>query len=171
MTDMQNKEAENSIETRAAPSRKVNLLLFSIIGGILLSLGTGAGVYLLMKTKPTGSSLSKQISETEVEKSVYFEIANVVVNLRQTHQNKKSIYFKLSVSLEIDSKKEYEILSVLQPRIIDQFQVYLRELTLEDLSAAEGGAQRLREELLSRVNAVTAPLKVKNLLFKDLLIQ
>ena len=60
---------------------------------------------------------------------------------------------------------------ILRPKIVDQFQVYLRELTTEDLSAAEGGLQRLRTELILRVNAITTPLQIKDILFKDMLIQ
>jgi flagellar protein FliL len=56
------------------------------------------------------------------------------------------------------------------PRIIDNFQVYLRELRVEDLRGS-GGIYRLREELLTRVNAATAPAKVVDVLFKEMLVQ
>ena len=56
------------------------------------------------------------------------------------------------------------------PRIVDNFQVYLRELRVEDLRGSSG-LYRLREELLQRVNAAAAPAKVTDVLFKELLIQ
>ena len=58
----------------------------------------------------------------------------------------------------------------LSPRIIDNFQVYLRELRVEDLRGS-AGIYRLREELLARVNNAVHPTKVKDVLFKDMLVQ
>ena len=60
--------------------------------------------------------------------------------------------------------------STIQPRIIDRFQVYLRELRVEDLEGS-AGMQRLREELLNRVNKVAHPVKVRDVLFAELLVQ
>ena len=56
------------------------------------------------------------------------------------------------------------------PRVIDNFQTYLRELRLDDLKGS-AGMYRLREELLVRVNAAAAPAKIKDVLFKEMLVQ
>lgn len=54
--------------------------------------------------------------------------------------------------------------------MIDQFQVYLRELRVEDLQGS-AGMYRLREELLIRVSAAVKPAKVSDILFKEMLVQ
>ena len=46
----------------------------------------------------------------------------------------------------------------------------LRELRIEDLQGS-AGMYRLREELLRRVRAATAPAKVRDVLFKEMLVQ
>ena len=56
------------------------------------------------------------------------------------------------------------------PRIVDNFQVYLRELRLDDLRGS-AGVYRLREELLARVNTAVRPAKIKDVLFKEMLVQ
>ena len=56
------------------------------------------------------------------------------------------------------------------PRVIDQFQTYLRELRIQDLRGSKG-MYRLQMELLSRVNAAAAPTEVKDVLFQEILIQ
>jgi flagellar FliL protein len=56
------------------------------------------------------------------------------------------------------------------PRIIDNFQVYLRELRLDDLRGS-AGIYRLREELLMRVNTAAQPVHVKDVLFREMLVQ
>ncbi len=58
----------------------------------------------------------------------------------------------------------------MMPRIIDNFQVYLRELRVEDLKGS-AGMYRLREEMLIRVSAAVAPAKINDVLFKEMLVQ
>ena len=55
-------------------------------------------------------------------------------------------------------------------RIVDNFQVYLRELRPEELSGTKG-VVRLKEELLVRVNGAVDPIKVYDILFKEILVQ
>lgn len=138
------------------------------LAGVSLYFTQGLWKGLIFKPSPM---LEASAQKEQAGKTVYFDVSNIVVNLRQTQKNKKPVYLKLSVMMELNNQSEHEILHLMRPKIIDQFQVYLRELTVEDLSAAEGGLQRLREELLIRINTITAPLKVKDILFKDVLIQ
>ena len=56
------------------------------------------------------------------------------------------------------------------PRVVDQFQTYLRELRVKDLRGS-AGIYRLQMELLSRVNAAAFPVEVKDVLFQEILIQ
>ena len=53
---------------------------------------------------------------------------------------------------------------------MDSFQLYLRALTPEDLNGASG-LYRLKEELLARVNAAIGRAEVRDLLFKEMLVQ
>ncbi|MFQ5467950.1 MAG: flagellar basal body-associated FliL family protein, partial [Kiloniellaceae bacterium] len=48
--------------------------------------------------------------------------------------------------------------------------VYLRELRIQDLQGS-AGLQRLREELLLRVATAAYPAQVRDVLFREMLIQ
>lgn len=56
------------------------------------------------------------------------------------------------------------------PRVLDAFQVFMRELRPQDL---EGSASlyRLKEEMTRRVNVAVYPAKVDAILFKELMVQ
>ena len=56
------------------------------------------------------------------------------------------------------------------PRVLDTFNVYLREMRPSDL---EGSAAfyRLKEELMRRVNVAIYPAKIDAVLFKEALVQ
>ena len=72
--------------------------------------------------------------------------------------------------LELENKEDVSKVQAVLPRIIDNFQVYLRELRIEDLRGS-AGLYRLREELLTRVATAAAPAKVSDVLFKEMLVQ
>jgi flagellar FliL protein len=104
----------------------------------------------------------------EMSATVFFDLPEMLVNLNTT--GRRPNYLKMKVSLELDNELDIARLRDLSPRIIDNFQVYLRELRVEDLRGS-AGIYRLREELLARVNAAVHPTKVKDVLFKDMLVQ
>jgi flagellar protein FliL len=60
--------------------------------------------------------------------------------------------------------------AVLLPKVVDAFQVYLRELRKSDLEGS-AGIYRLKEELRRRVNVAIYPLEVQSILFKEILVQ
>jgi hypothetical protein len=79
-------------------------------------------------------------------------------------------YLKLSVSLELDNAEEKPGIQVLMPRVVDQFQSYLRELRIDDLHGS-AGVMRLKEELLRRINVAAAPFPVRDVLLKEMIVQ
>jgi flagellar FliL protein len=159
--------AEASAEGAAPPPSRRKL--FIIVGGVVALLGAGAGLYFTgMIGKLIGHS--KEVAEVvaPAPAAVFFDLPDLLVNLNTT--GRKPSFLKLSVSLELERAQDLPRLQAVMPRIIDNFQVYLRELRVEDLRGS-GGIYRLREELLTRVNAATAPAKVVDVLFKEMLVQ
>ena len=82
---------------------------------------------------------------------------------------RKSTFLKIRISLELQKADIPKVESIM-PRIVDNFQTYLRELRIDDLKGS-AGMYRLREELLIRVSAAAAPTKIKDVLFKEMLVQ
>ena len=96
---------------------------------------------------------------------------DLIVNLNTgTSATRRTNFLKISVSLELENPGDIEIVTQNMPRIIDNFQIYLRELRIDDLQGS-AGLYRLREELLRRVNLAARPARVKDVLFKEMLVQ
>ncbi len=144
--------------------------LIIMVGGVLfLLIGGGAGAYF-MGFLDHFLGKKEAVAEAPPPKPlVFFDLPDFLVNLNSAG-NKKASFLKLSVSLELDKPEDTGRLQSVLPRIVDNFQIYLRELRVEDLKGS-GGIYRLREELLSRVNASVAPVKVSDVLFKEMLVQ
>ena len=100
--------------------------------------------------------------------SFFYDVPDILVNLDS--KGRRTTYLKISVSVEVGDEKSLKKLEKLSPRIIDNFQVYLRELRLSDLEGS-AGVTRLREELLRRVRAAAEPVQVADVLFREMLIQ
>ncbi len=101
-------------------------------------------------------------------RAVFYDLQELLVNLNTG--GRKSSFLKIRISLELASARDKAKMDTIMPRVIDNFQTYLRELRLDDLKGS-AGMYRLREELLVRVNAAAAPAKIKDVLFKEMLVQ
>lgn len=98
----------------------------------------------------------------------YVEMPEMTVNLRSNNQ--RATYLQLDVTLEVTSEEAILEIEKVMPRVIDQFQTYLRELHAVDLEGS-AAVYRLREELLFRVNQAIAPARVHDILFESMLVQ
>lgn len=99
---------------------------------------------------------------------IFYDMGEVVVNLQT--DGKRQVFLKLVMQLELEAEEDKATIEKIKPRIIDNFQTYLRELRLDDLRGS-AGLYRLREELLFRVTEAAQPVKVKDVLIQQMLVQ
>ncbi len=182
-------------EGAAAGNKKKKLIM--ILVPVILLIGGGAGLYfsgmldkLLGKEPPAaehteGAEGEKKAEHAEGEGEgggehggkegeggehmgpAFLKVPDLIVNLNSDGQPR---YLRLSVQLELANEADMKAVEAVLPRVIDQFQTYLRELRVQDLRGSKG-MYRLQMELLSRVNAAAAPTEVKDVLFQEILIQ
>ncbi|MGF1591689.1 MAG: flagellar basal body-associated FliL family protein [Kiloniellaceae bacterium] len=162
------------MEIEAIPKGGLNgkkLVLFIILP-ILLLVGGLAGAYftglldpLLGRQDPAAAEANEKPAEVQ---TIFYDLPQMLVNLNTGER--RNNYLKIAISLELTSQQDSDALDALLPRIVDNFQVYLRELRVEDLRGS-AGVQRLREELLLRVNTAVYPIEVRDVLFKEMLVQ
>ena len=98
----------------------------------------------------------------------FVEMPPMIVNLQTA--SKQPRYLKITLQVELESKEDAKAFSGIEPRVIDQFQTYLRELRLDDLKGS-AGIYRMKIELLNRVRAAAPDIKVRDVLFQEILVQ
>jgi len=147
-------------------------LLMIAVGGLLLLLaGVGAGLYFFVfagHNEPVKTAASGPEFPAIPPQVAYFDIPDLIVNIQSADGS--PVYLKLSLSLELYTVEEKAGIQVLIPRIVDQFQGYLRELRADDLKGS-AGIMRVKEELLRRTNVAAAPYKVRDVLLKEMILQ
>ncbi len=105
---------------------------------------------------------------SEVGESSFIPVPPMLVNLKSEDGIPRN--FRLKVFLELKNVKDKEAVEAILPRVINEFQIYLRELYVKDLRGS-AGIYRLKIELLWRVNQAVEPIEIKDVLFQEILIQ
>ncbi|MDB5622312.1 MAG: fliL [Devosia sp.] len=162
--------AEADAGEAIAPKKSRKLIIIIAAAAVVVLL-VGAGLYLFLSG---GSGAAEPAHGAEGEHAAaapgfIFNLPPMTVNLNTEGEASPS-FMKLTVALEVASE---EVMLEIQPRmakVVDAFQVYLRELRRSDLEGS-AGIYRMKEELLRRVNVSIYPAQVDSVLFKEILVQ
>jgi flagellar FliL protein len=151
------------------------LLLFVVLPLLLIGGGVGAYFMGVFDSAPESGEHAEEGTDDghgsedgEMPTAAFVKIPDMIVNLSSTDGQPR--YLRLSVQLELKNELDSAAVEQVMPRVIDQFQTYLRELRIKDLRGS-AGIYRLQMELLSRVNAAAYPVEVQDVLFQEILIQ
>jgi flagellar FliL protein len=147
---------------KGLPGRILGLNKFVLIGACAASvLVLGGGYFMLHGHKDADGAKA-------MPKSVFYDLPDMTVNLSATPERPQ--YLRVKITLEAEDNSIIEAVKPVMPRIIDAFQVHLRELRVTDLEGS-AGLFRLREELTRRVNLAIAPNRIRAVLFKEIVVQ
>jgi len=195
--DKEKSESGKAEGEEAAKPKSRFAFLFSkkilMIAAPVLLLVVGGAVYFLMfaggeEAAPEGAEVAAdaeghgdkhasahggagKAGSSDAHHPVFFDVPDILVNVSMA--GGKPAFLKLAVSLEVEGGSKEEVaqkLDPIMPRIVDQLQTYLRELRMEDLSGS-AALFRLKEELLRRINVAAAPVEVKGVLFREMIVQ
>jgi flagellar FliL protein len=131
---------------------------------LVLIYGGGGGAYMTGFIGGSGSETGLPAQKP----AAFYDLPAMTVNLNSA--DKRAQYMKITISLELDEHTTAHEIEPFLPRILDAFQVYLREIRTSDLQGS-AGVFRLKEDLQRRINTAVYPAKVTNVLFKEILVQ
>jgi len=167
----------------AAPKTKSKLVILVAIGVAVVVAGGIGGAWALglfaggQPAAATGADASQPAAaggddptaarEPAVE-PIFVDLPHLLVNL--VSDGGGSRFLKLALAVEVDDQSTAERIERLAPRIVDSFQLYLRTLTPDDLRGP-GSMFRLKEDLHVRIHEAIAPAEVRDVLFKEMVVQ
>ncbi len=156
-------EMEDGEASGAKAKKKPPIMLIAGAAAFLL-IGAGAAAYFFFFSAPASSDTHM----AEVHNSFIFNLPTMTVNLKSEGQGEA--FMKLTIALEVADEKMMEEIQPRMAKVVDAFQVYLRELRKSDLEGS-AGIYRLKEELRRRVNVAIFPAQIDSILFKEILVQ
>lgn len=143
--------------------------LFIMIGaGVAALLILGGVAAFFMGAFTSKAAHPDAVHAEPVKTTLYIDLPDMTVNLSSV--DNRATFLKVKVSLEVSDKATVDKITPVLPRVLDAFQVYLRELRVSDLDGS-AGLYRVKEELQRRINTAIAPAKVDAVLFKEILVQ
>lgn len=121
-------------------------------------------------SKADNAQEAKVKEETDKNASVegkllYYNLPEITANLRS-----KNGFMKVSFILEYYNKANEKVIEEKMPLIVDQLQLFLRDLQKEDLLGT-AMLTKLKESILIRINNILAPVRINAILLRDLLVQ
>ena len=165
-------EAEAEVEEGEAKPAKRGIprrLIIIAAAGLIVLLAAGAGLYFFVFAGRSAIEDAARSAAMTVPETFIFNLPAMTVNLNDDGAEGDQ-FLKLTIALEVADET---VMREIQPRmakVVDAFQVYLRELRKSDLEGS-AGIYRLKEELRRRVNLAIFPAHVEGILFKEILVQ
>jgi flagellar protein FliL len=161
-----NEASDDESKPASSPKKgsKRRLLMIAVLGCVAIG-AAGAGYYAYQK----GAAQEDQKAAAR-KKMVFFDLPEITANLASAPGQDRPSYLRLKIAIEVADAKMVAEIQPLMPRIIDNFQVFLRELRPQDLDGS-AGTYRLKDELVRRINAAVYPARVEAILFKEVLVQ
>jgi flagellar FliL protein len=155
--------------------RPGRIILIAIILLLLGGLG-GAGYFFRQPIKRMlGLSGAETAAEAPPPKKtvrpedvVFIDLPDIMVTLEGKGGSGHIV--KLAASLQLDDKDDLPRVNAYVPRIVDVFQVYIRQLGVADVGDT-AKLQHVRDELLPRLNTALAPAHVDDVLFREVMVQ
>jgi flagellar protein FliL len=171
------------------------LVMFIILPAVLVLGGGGLAAYFLIFNKPAATAEAGHDGKAKSEKKKdkkeakkgekkaadggavttegpegqgFLALPNIVVNISTA--DARPAYLKLKLTLQTKDVETAAVVEQMMPRIMDQYNGFLRELRMEDLAGSAGYA-RLQNELLKRVNLAVAPTQIDAVLIEEMLVQ
>ncbi|CAK0741060.1 flagellar FliL protein [Azospirillaceae bacterium] len=164
----------DSVDQDSLPRKRFSgkkLVLYIILPLLLLVLAAAGVLFSGVLDSKKKTPVMEEAPLPEPEKPgaiIFYDVPEMLVNLNTN--GRRPTFLKITISLQLAKEGDKAELDKIMPRIVDNFQVYLRELRMEDLRGS-AGMYRLREELLTRVTLAAQPVKIKDVLFKEMLVQ
>jgi len=178
-------DGEAPAEEQAPRFTKKKILIFALLPLLIMAGGVGTAWQMGYLDKVLGRKLNCEnvqeddkdyaacaeqlaASSNSAPPGLFMAIPDMIVNLNSTAKQPR--FLKVALKVELEDKAAEKAFETVMPRVIDQFQAYMRELRLEDLRGSSG-MYRMKIELLSRVRAAAPDIKVRDVLFQEILVQ
>lgn len=159
-------EEGNPIPKKKKGKKKLIIIIVLLL---VLAGGGGAAAFLLLGGEAAEGEHVEEEAEAVIEaEPVYLALPDIVVNLNST--SRRTNYINLKLTLELASAEDVPLIEAQMPRITDAFNTYLRELRREDLQGS-AGVYRLENELMLRLQKTLTKGEVKDILFREIIIQ
>lgn len=156
-----------NVEANTKPISNKRAIVPLVLGLIAILLGASAGFYIAFSGMifPTNRAQPMLETPSALPDVAFVPVEPMVVSLRPLSQGR---HLRFRADLEVPSQYEADVKAVM-PRVVNVMNGYLRALETQDFESP-GALFRLRSHLLRRIDIVTGPGRVNDLLIMEYVI-
>lgn len=166
--DILDEEDQEGAETRPVKKKGSPLVLIVVIVLVVMLLAGAAAAawFFLLKPKPEAAGKAP-VQAVSPQVIVFWPMEPFIVNLTD---NEGDRFMKVVMQLELSDQKLAEEFKMLSPRLRDMMLDLLSSKTYREMMDPIG-KQRLRDEIIMRMNMQATQGKVLNVYFTEFVIQ
>ena len=142
----------------------VTLIIIAIIGALYF-------FFFVIKAPKhddgTDIQQSKHKEDVQLEANTYLDIDPITVGLSPSGSKKE--YLRIDITLRLSTEKESTAVITKLPIIKDTLITFLRSLRATDFNSSSSSIY-LKEEISKRINKITAPIIIKEVLFQEITV-
>ena len=173
MTLTPSEASEDEQEANDKPNKKKKIKKILLITTPIIITIIGAVYFFLFIIKAPKHDDGHQIHQSKekervpLESNTYLDIDPITIGL--TASGSKKEYLRLDLSLRLSSEQESAAVLAKMPIIKDTLITFLRSLRSTDFNSSSS-AIYLKEEISKRINKITAPIAIKEVLFQEITV-
>jgi flagellar protein FliL len=176
MAEENAKDGEEPLTPEEVPANpqkqgKLKKILIIVIPLILIIAGVVYFYLFVIKGAKTeeGQEVEqgKQKPKVAVEQNAYLDLDPITVALTPTGPKRE--FLRLDMTLRVASEDDSKAIMEKLPIIKDSLIVFLRSLRSTDFNSSNSTIY-LKEEITKRINKITAPISVKEVLFQEIAV-
>lgn len=156
-------EGDAAIAAAAAAKKKRLMLIASGVTAVI-GIIVAVGVVFFM-----GGEKHESAKEEGTVEAAVVDVPEFTVNLLSEDDN-ATHFMKIKLAVEVTRKADEVSVNTLMPRLQDDWGGFMRQLRPNDMQGS-AALQRLKEGLLRRANQSLAPVPVKAVYIRELLVQ
>lgn len=173
--NLDNEEPLSPVEANGDKTNKLKKLkkIALIVIPILVVVIAGVFFYLNVlnapkKPSPEAIAQSKQKEAVDLDQNTYLDLDTLTIALMPSGSKRE--YLRLNLTLRLGSETESNAVLGKMPIIKDTLVTFLKSLRATDFNTSNS-TLFLKEEISRRLNKITAPVIIKEVLFQEITVQ
>ncbi len=152
--------------------KKIKKIIIIVVPVILIIVGITLFFFFVIKgpKKEEGKEIaqSEKHDQVKLDSNTYLDIDPITVGLSQINDKKE--YLRIDLTLRLNTQEENSAILGKMPIIKDALITFFRSLRSTDFNSSSSSIY-LKEEIAKRINKITSPIIVKEVLFQEITIK
>ncbi|NRB10897.1 MAG: flagellar basal body-associated FliL family protein [Rickettsiaceae bacterium] len=162
-----------AVDEGTAKSKKIKKIILITVPIVIAIIGAVLFYMFVIKgpkniEEPTIEGEGEKAAEVSIAENtnIYLDMEQIVVGLSSTG---KKAFLRIDLTLRLNSELERSAVMAKMPIIKDALITFLRSLRTSDFNSSNSTLY-LKEEISKRLNKITAPIVVKEVLFQEITV-